>query len=124
MKFEIKHGLPFISLEVKFKGKTIQIDDVLIDTGSAGTLFKAEVMEKISIIMEPKDKIERIFGVGGEEFVFLKNVDEIQINGFSLSYFTLEIGAVNYPLQMNGILGTDFLMAIGAKIDFKGLEIN
>ena len=40
-----KHGLIFADIKIKFRGKEALISDVLIDTGSGGT-----------IIMDPKVK--------------------------------------------------------------------
>ncbi|MDC3413010.1 hypothetical protein NC797_09545 [Aquibacillus sp. 3ASR75-11] len=47
MKIHIQYGLPFVELEVTFRGNKLLLDNVLLDTGSAGTIFNANVVEKI-----------------------------------------------------------------------------
>jgi hypothetical protein len=53
---------------VSFRGKEKEIDKVLIDTGSAGTIFNADVLYEIGIKPEANDYRNTITGVGGEEF--------------------------------------------------------
>jgi hypothetical protein len=38
MKIEIKYGLPFVQLEVNFRGKKKLLDKVLLDTGVLANL--------------------------------------------------------------------------------------
>ena len=40
VKLQFKYGLPFCSIKLIYKGTEIILDDVLIDTGSGGTVFK------------------------------------------------------------------------------------
>jgi len=47
MKIEPIDGLPFISVSISFRGQEITLSNVLIDTGSAGTIFKADLLRNI-----------------------------------------------------------------------------
>jgi len=47
MKIELIDGLPFISVSISFRGQEITLSNVLIDTGSAGTIFKADLLRNI-----------------------------------------------------------------------------
>jgi len=46
MKINIKYGLPFVALEVTFRGKNLRLGNVLLDTGSAGTISGANICRK------------------------------------------------------------------------------
>ncbi|GAB4398787.1 MAG: hypothetical protein OHK0052_21980 [Anaerolineales bacterium] len=40
-----------------------------------------------------------------------------------LPYFEIEVGGMDYGFDMNGILGMDFLLGIGAILDLSQLQI-
>lgn len=95
----------------------------MLDTGSAGTLFHVEGLMTVGLLMEPEDMIRRIRGVGGTEFVFSKRVDELSVGDLSVSHFDIEVGAMDYGFDLDGIIGLDFLRAVRAKIDLGALTI-
>ena len=123
MQLTLRDNLPWITLTISYLGNEIQIADVLIDTGSATTLLASDAAAQIGIHPVPEDKIFVIRGVGGQEVVFSRQVDTISIDGRKLTGFEVEIGGIDYGFAMNGILGMDFLLATGAKIDLANLEI-
>jgi len=123
IKLKIEKGLLFCEIMVKNDGKQLKMENVLVDTGSAGTIFKTDVLEEIGIIQEPNDPLEVIRGVGGSEFVFIKLIEEIEIDGLKVSDFQVEVGAMDYGIEMEGIIGLDILMKLGVKIDLRQLTI-
>ena len=42
VKLDYKYGLPFCEITIEYKGKSITLDNILLDTGSGGTIFKME----------------------------------------------------------------------------------
>lgn len=42
-------GLPFIEATVTFRGESMRLENVLIDTGSAGTIFNVNSLEGIGM---------------------------------------------------------------------------
>lgn len=118
-----KHGLIFAELTIRFRGKEKTIENVLIDTGSGGTILKSDIVFEVGVEMEPTDSIETIRGVGGSEFVFLKCIDELDLGGLSLKDFECEIGAMDYGFDINGIVGMNFLKEVGAVIDLEKMDI-
>lgn len=79
---EIKEvfGLPFIEVLVEFRGQRMKLKNVLIDTGSAGTIFNVNKLEEIGVMPETDDVTQTIQGVGGVEFIYTKNIDQILIS--------------------------------------------
>ena len=45
MKIHMRHGLPFVQIKVEFRGEDLVLDNVLLDTGSAGTIFNRSPKE-------------------------------------------------------------------------------
>ena len=76
-------------VEIIHNSKKLILDNVLIDTGSGGTLFKMDKVEEIDITIDMNDSIETIHGVGGSEFVYKKTIDEIRLNDLNLKYWIL-----------------------------------
>lgn len=124
MKLALIGGLPFVAATVTFRGKSIDLEHVLLDTGSAGTVFAADHLVEIDVLPEPDDPLRRIAGVGGAEYVFEKNIDQLSVGELSLRDFRIEVGALDYGFEINGIIGIDFLMASEATLDLKRMTIS
>ncbi|WP_033827572.1 retropepsin-like aspartic protease [Bacillus andreraoultii] len=124
---EIKEvsGLPFTEVHVNFRGKSIRLENVLIDTGSAGTIFNVNKLEKIGVKPEANDVTQTIQGIGGIEFVYTKSIDKIKISEeIAISNFLVELGSMDYGLELNGIIGYDFMKEVGLVIDLKKFNIS
>ena len=123
MNFSIVNGLPFTSIEVCFRGQELKLNHVLIDTGSAGTILKADLLRQIGVTPEVDDYICATRGVGGSEVVFFKTIDFLQIGNIRLSSFEIEVGEMNYGFSIDGILGFDFMRSVGLVIYTDRLQI-
>ena len=123
MQLKLVDGLPFVSVHVLSGSKMVEIPDVLIDTGSASTIFAADIMATVGISPVPEDVLHTIRGVGVVEVVFLRRIDEIWLGRKQLTGFEIEVGGMDYGFAINGILGMDFLQSLGVMIDLKQLEI-
>lgn len=77
MKINEEYGLPFVSVTIVFKSKVLELTKVLLDTGSASTLFNADLVREIGIVPEENDIVDTIRGVGGIEYVYTKQLDAI-----------------------------------------------
>lgn len=123
MRLRLRDNLPFVGITVIHQRGKIKIPNILVDTGSGGTIVSADVLSKIGIVPQPDDKLHTIFGVGGSEVVFTRTVDELRVGRFSVRQFEIEIGGMDYGFDIQGILGMDFLTSAGAKINLEKLEI-
>ncbi len=123
MKIQIQKGLPYINASLFYKKRQIHFNNVLLDTGSAGSVFSADKLLSIGLSLERRDSVHRIRGVGGAEFVFTKRVDSLTVDNFKVHNFKIEIGAMEYGIDIDGIIGMDFLLRAKATIDFKDLKI-
>ena len=91
-------NLPFISLKVWHKDKCLELNNVLIDTGSASSILKLDLVEIIGIKAEPYDHIGTITGVGGSELVYLKTIDLLEIGDMRIEDVEVDIGVMEYGL--------------------------
>lgn len=103
--------------------RRITLKDVLLDTGSAATLFGLDAVAGLGLRPEPEDPLRRIRGVGGSEYVFEKSVSMIRVGNLRQRDFTIQVGAMDYGLRCDGILGLDFLLRTRAVIDLAGRRL-
>lgn len=95
----------------------------MLDTGSVGTIFSIDKVLAIGVQYEAGDTIHRIRGVGGAEFVVLKRIDLVSVGELQVSDFDVELGALAYGFEIDGIIGMDLLTQTGAIIDLAQLEV-
>lgn len=121
MKINYDGQLITISLTVTFRGKSLQIDNVIIDTGSSHTIFSPDILEEIGLIYENGDAIYEAYGIGGSAPFFTKIVDSIQIDSEIINNIEIDVGIL--PKNHQGLLGLDILKDHSFIIDLKNLEL-
>jgi len=123
MKINIQFGLPFVEAAFSHKGREITVRNILVDTGSATTLLSAEVALELGLEPELGDNIQTMRGIGGKEFVYEKSIDKLTIEFATIQNYTIQIGDMDYGMDINGIVGSDFLMATKTIIDMGAKEM-
>ena len=123
MKIRVVDKLPLVSVTLSQNNRQVTFPNVLLDTGSAGCVFSTDKLREAGIGPTPDAMIRRVVGIGGAEFVIETHVDSIQSDRLLASDFTIEIGAVSYGYDFDGILGFDFLQQAQALIDLNTLEL-
>ncbi|MDN4617848.1 retropepsin-like aspartic protease [Paenibacillus sp. PsM32] len=121
MKINYDGQLMTISLTVTFRGKSVQINNVIIDTGSSHTIFSPDILEEIGLVYENGDAIYEAYGIGGSAPFFTKVVDSIQIDSEIISNIEIDVGIL--PKNHQGLLGLDILLSHSFIIDLKNLEL-
>ncbi len=114
MKLSLRDDLLFVAVTLTYRGKTISIPHVLVDTGSASTVLDADRVIAVGIVPEPADRIRRLRGVGGHESVYERIVERLCVGERGLKDFKIEVGNASYGYGFGGILGLDFLMQTGS----------
>jgi len=65
MKIRMRDGLPFVKVTLIHQENVLEIEDVLLDTGSACTIFSYTLLESAGFELNPDDRIRQIQGEGG-----------------------------------------------------------
>lgn len=123
MKLRLRGRLPYVSAVLGFQGKALHLEDVVLDTGSAASVFSADEVAGVGILPEPTDSLYQVRGVGGFEFIYSKRVDWLECDTLRVEPFEIQVGALDYGFPVQGLLGLDFLIAAKALIDLGVLEI-
>lgn len=124
MQLTFRHDLAFVTATLTYSGTSIEIPDVLVDTGAASTVINADHAAEAGIHVRPTDRLRRLRGVGGHEHVFVRRIDRLAIGEQGADDFEIEIGEMDYGFEIGGILGMDFLRAAKAVIDLGKLSID
>lgn len=113
-----KYNLPFTHMVIWNNGKSMFLENMLVDTGSASTILKLDKVDEIGLIATENDSFGSISGIGGKELIFYKTVEAVEVNGIRVNKFEVDIGHMNYgDFQIDGIIGMDLLQRLKAKID-------
>ncbi len=120
----IVDSLLLMDMEITFNNRSLQLQRVLVDTGSGSTVISTDLAESIGIVAEEDDIIYRISGMGRSEFIYSKTVDAVKIGDMQTKDFALEIGAMNYGFDLDGIIGLDLLQQLKAIINIDKLILD
>lgn len=123
IELRLLHGLPVVAIEIVFEGKNLYLENVLLDTGSAGTILDADVVAEIGVRPEGTDRTAILHGIGGTEIVFTKWFDSISLGGSTVKPCRVQIGAMDYGIHIQGIIGFDFIRAANLVIDTVDMKI-
>ncbi|MCC6220216.1 MAG: clan AA aspartic protease [Deltaproteobacteria bacterium] len=123
VSLRLVHNLPFVSVEISANSRSIILHNVLLDTGSATSVFSADKMVELGLFCAADDNLYVISGIGGEDYVFSKTVDSISIGHLRVTSYEIEIGALDYGFQFDAIIGMNFLRVTNAKIDCENLVL-
>jgi predicted aspartyl protease len=110
-----RHELVYVTATLTYRGTTVEIADVLVDTGAASTVINADLAADAGIYLGPTDQLRRMRGVGGHEHVFMRNVDRFAVGDHGLDGFDSRSARWTMASSLAGIMGMDFLRAAGAR---------
>lgn len=123
MNIKYEHGLLFIDLDIEYKGKSITIKNVVIDTGASHTVISPDVVQSIGISASVTDKFITMYGIGGEHYAYRKGVDSISICGNSVKDIEIDFGIIDEDGSINGLLGLDILLKLGVCLDLNNFKL-
>ncbi len=123
IELRLLHELPIVCIDVVFSGRQLRLENVLLDTGSAGTILDADKVAEIGVRPEGTDRTVIIHGVGGTEIVFTKWFDAVVLGDWTVNECKVEIGAMDYGIEIDGILGFDFIRTAGLIIDTNKMRV-
>lgn len=92
MQIECTHDLLQTSMTICYRGRSLKIDNLVIDTGAAHSLLSSDIVSEIGMKFENGDKLVGSFGIGGDEYSFQKRVDQIQIGDFVMEGIPIDFG--------------------------------
>jgi hypothetical protein len=111
-------------MKLIFRGKSKIIKNVVIDTGAAETIISPDAVGDLGIYAELNDTVNSFYGVGGSlHNFFSKNIDSLEMDTFELKDVKLDFGIIDPRGEINGLIGLDLLIKVGAVIDLKNMNV-
>lgn len=124
MKLRYEEGLIFVDIEIEYNGKTMEIKDIVLDTGASRTIIDTDLASRVGINASTALKITTMYGIGGVQYAFRHKIDKIKIDGNELQDISIDVGMVDEEGEINGLLGLDVLLKLGAVVDLDNLTLS
>jgi hypothetical protein len=123
-RITIDGGLAFVEVALHANGKILNLSHVLLDTGSGGTVFRADDLELMGVVPDPEGIVQTMGGIGeGTEAVLETRIDGLEVGDLRADQFVIQMGELQYHRDLDGIIGIGFLLQTNAVIDFRALTI-
>src|SRR2546423_7712007 len=101
MKLRLDRGLAFVEVRIEHDGASLVLEDVLLDTGSAGCVFAARELVDIGIEPRGDETVYQVAGIGGGvEPVFSRRVERLTVGNLAAANFEIEVAAMNYTFAL------------------------
>ena len=121
MKFVFKNGLIWIPIALQYEGASIDIENCILDTGSATTAIDIEL---VAFNYRKPTAIKRLYGLGGgTQEVVAQQIDRLTVDNINLEAIEVEFGDIKADFGINGFIGNDILSQFSLTIDFSNLDI-
>ncbi|AIQ65236.1 hypothetical protein PSTEL_21055 [Paenibacillus stellifer] len=121
MKLTYDGQLLTASITLCYRGRSLTMTDIIIDTGSSHTIFSPDVLEEIGVTYENGDSVYEAYGIGGTVPFYTKVMDQIVIDTLKIEHVEVDVGIL--PKTHKGLLGLDILKTYGLIVDMKELEL-
>lgn len=105
----LRDGLIYIDATLTHGNNCVTIKNALVDTGSSSTVISRDIAHSLGLKPEPTDIINSVQGIGGSESVIEKKIDAIEIDKVAAGNFNIQVGAMNYGIEIDAIIGLDLL---------------
>lgn len=109
------------TLWITFRGKTLKVENVVVDTDASHTVLSPDVLEEIGVSYESGDMIYEAYGIGGTVPFYTKTLDQIRIDSFVINDIEIDVGVL--PRNHSGLLGLDILKENRFIIDLNSLKL-
>jgi len=116
MKFEFNNGLIWIPVNIQYEGKLIEIENCILDTGSATTALDIDLVD---FNYRKPAFIRRLCGLGGgDQEVVCQTIDNLIIDSTELKDIGIEFGDIKSDFGINGFIGNDILSKFSFTVNF------
>ena len=122
MKLTIVNGILVSPLRISHRGKSVTLESVIIDTGSAHTWINLESVENfLDVAPEESDHIVTAFGIGGRDVANRKRIEQVHFDTFIAERFFVDFGRLD--VDIDGLIGLDLLSAGNFVINLSRMEV-
>lgn len=109
ISINLRDGLIYVDANLQHGNNSIKIKNALVDTGSTATVISSDIAHSLGMKPESTDIINSVQGIGGSETVVEKRIDVISIDNVEARNFNIQVGAMNYGIELEAIIGLDLL---------------
>ena len=122
VEIQFKNGLLYTCIELMHEGKSITVNDVIIDTGAFHTILSPDFLEELQAGFTDDDVLIEAYGYGGaSNYAERKRIDNISCEDIMLNDFKIDFGEIDPDEKVNGLLGLDFFRKAEIVLDIADL---
>ncbi len=116
MNFELRYGLIFVPVRIFYDGSYIQMNNCILDTGSATTALD---IDSVTLNYQKPTTIRRLRGIGGgREEVACQTIEQFILDDYKFFDIEIEFGDFQCDFGIQGFIGTNILCYFKTTIDF------
>ncbi|MCT4595653.1 MAG: retropepsin-like domain-containing protein [Anaeromicrobium sp.] len=124
VKLSLKEGLLYASVKLFHQGNSIEVKDMIVDTGASHTIIIPDYLEEMDTELSDEDTIVKASGYGGKVcYSVRKRIDKVECGDILVENMKIDFGEIDPKERVNGLLGLDFLKNTGIIIDLVELEM-
>lgn len=124
VEIQFKNGLLYTCIELMHEGKSITVNDVIIDTGAFHTILSPDFLEELQAGFTDDDVLIEAYGYGGaSNYAVRKRIDTISCEDIMLNDFKIDFGEIDPDEKVNGLLGLDFFRKAEIVLDIAELHM-
>ncbi|MBU9721213.1 MULTISPECIES: hypothetical protein [Bacillaceae] len=109
----LENGLLLTEMTVVFRGEALTLWRVLVSTTLQHTALSVKLSENLGIVSD--DTVEN---------QFQKTVDYVSVGPLKVKDFVIQVTDTADELQVDAIIGLDFLKKVGAKINLDSMTLS
>jgi predicted aspartyl protease len=121
LKLEYKDGLLYTSIKLAYDGKTLEINNIVVDTGASFCIIEPSSIEELGFTLNKDDEIETFYGVNGVFSYIKRTADSLILDKVILNNIDFYLGTID--ANINGLLGLDILIKSNAIINLDKMNI-
>jgi predicted aspartyl protease len=92
---EYKDGLLYTSIKISYHGKTVEVDNTVVDTGASFYIIEPSSIEELGITLTKDDEIETFYGINGIFGYVKRTAETIILDEFVINDVDFYLGTKN-----------------------------
>lgn len=119
-----ENGALLVHVKINYKGKLMDLYNVMLDISSPGTIFNVDCLEELGVKPDCTDFVHRVEVFNRKQYVYSKQMDQMIIaKNICVNEFVVECGQLDSDFGIDGIIGFDLLRKAGVVLNLEQLML-
>lgn len=123
MKLEYREGLLFSSVTIHHREHSINIPNVVVDTGAAESIIAIDAVDSLFDRYEQGDQLRFMMGIGGREAAVRRIIHRFEFHSYEAYEIPIDFGRIGEYSGINGLIGLDILIPGKFIVDLSRFQV-